>query len=991
MVSQLSMTTEGQKAFKKLQDCLEGIKDNRWEWFRDRQFYLNSVLNAFNARYCNFYTPRLPATQTFDPIFLKIGKLEKRVAAVNMIVDAGKKTVSFELTLFGSFTTKDLLSSVEYVNMFDKSVYLKNGLVKDLFSPKSTTFESNALKITKNKPMHWRVDINRQPYLTIVNNHRKFGDGDLTVATDASGLMSELGYLLFVRDNMVPYSLTTQSTKLMEIRKDYYQSNLTDRQKELVLIFLFGPEDGEYFESNIEENKGTKKWSFTEEPTILPWDSAIIGNLKLSPDAKNIDKLQEAKLIAYLKDRSDTERGFDAYEVELDADKADDVIPSNTPKKQANSSDSDEESVDSNEDSSESEEDDSEKSEEDKKEPLQPEPKNTVPIVQPKTIPVVQPKPAVIPQPIINNQPAVQNNTNNQNAKSTNEHILALQNLIRILETITPQQIDEHYWTISNFLNTFNFFYCNTVFPIAERTRVKPIFVTIKQGNKDEVFRLSGVHIYNNNQFTFAFHDATGKPLNVFHSAKGPLKDVILSPSQANTKPFMGIVVRQEDSFVVKFKSPVSLFGTIERKYDPGMFENPLTTDDICLDSLGLANLIQTTRWYVQTEYVPKSELSVLPKDQVKKLSLGKTRLNQNQQDMLRSFLFSVSPDDDFQNLDSALRKRDEWLRVFDFSSQEKEWLILLDVIKTENPEIYNRLAKPGGDFPDLPVPQDLMDIPELIEKAPRAKLLYTEIMNLEGRIQKLADDLGAANRLLAERKENNVDAETQAKLEKAEKLSEINDNYYLAVFSIVMPMLGKASFKKNPLIITKELVASTNADIQQLQADAEVERAKLEKVAEPNAADLVVQSNISAGVDVVASKKIFSEMIRKNIYKGKYNVEVMMTNGASAKPDLSMQFKNINTYTDENHKLVYGALCSKNTQQVFNTVGNNTFSSSKGNMMLRIKDEQNRVIKEKNIFLENMPNDGHTFMAKGEGVRLYLTRADDSSPLGVKMVIIDV
>lgn len=968
--------TNGHKAFKKLHDCISGVAAD-WEWLKERQFLITSLLNTFNTHYCNCITVYDPATFQFDSIFLFVNDEISRVDGVYMEVDAINKTIEFKLSL--QISTKNK-SEPEQISFFDPSIYDGQSLINTIFegdvSDPDIFFPNNAVNASFYTLRRGPVS----PYVVIVNNRKqkldKAGREEYPAIDDKAGLFKLLGINPYSRDKLIPFSVITVNTKAPGRQARIGNDTILDANEKLLLQnFLFGPGTVDYFNSNTLYDEESDTHSFIEESIVLPWDenSGILDKLQVLANTDD-----GKKLIASVVNQSDRERMvFDVY--------------GQPPRVQSIV-----------------------------------EPQKTVEPVIPRV--VIEPK--VIPPVVIpSNKPNadITKKKNTQPQRKENNNVSKLRNLVILLKNVQPSQMISEFLALSRLLHVFNYFHCTAISLENDLTEIEPIYIT----HKLIVQRLRSVRMVNDNTFMFDFCDITGKNTSL------PLEYLLVivnAEEQEDTVPFTHQKIDDTVSYLLKLDE--SLFGSIHRYYAyRGMYNS-------CRDTNGLLSLIESDdnkkKWRVERKYFTNNEINMTlaPGND---LPLTKSNLSITQKNLLKGFLFSLNDNtktDDYNNLKDVLIGEKAWVSTFKLNASEGEWNAVLGIVRTESPNVYNLLVPQGG-RKDYPLPEDDrdVDIKKLIEDAPRAKRLYEAIEKLEksvrgikqengdlkievetlkkasktlpsGDIKKLTD---ANNILEIDKMESSIKVKKltsevdRLKKDKANlfEISKIDNEEFKGKFDLMIGVLDEIlDDVENPVNDGKSAALSVERHNNvlipafrgfEVIADEKKKQFPVTEEVDTQGNAKIGAAILSEGMDVVSSKERFSSMIRDNVYKGKYNVEVIINGSDTKTPDLHMNFKHINTYTDENDKLVYGALCNRNSQQIFHTQNDNRLSPLSGNMTVRIKDERDRLVKDISTPFVDMPVDGHLYMLKTNDMRFYLTRSSDTTPLKVKMLIVDV
>lgn len=923
--------TEGQKAFKKLQECIEGTQGNDIKWFMDREFFLKSLLNAFNTRYCSCVTPHIGTV--FDPIFLVINGKEHRVDSVYMkpIKLQNATSVAFMVSLLA----KDTKDSHEPIDILDKSIYLRDGIVDGLYGTTSvgyTAIESTKewiMKNGRNQDVLTRYKLSRDsvpPYVVLIDN-RDGGDYNGTpfsYAVDTTGLFNVVGSFAIIRSGFIPRSAVTEAlaTKLAYSKADNYISTLTDDQKDMLRNFLFGTVDNMYFEKNITPpNAVTKKWSLTTNPSIYAWDDSIMGNISLARKDENTASTPEGKLIDFLVNPSSIERKFATYGADIQSNqstpKTGDKSVADTTTNQPTGNNAKPNGSDSS--------DDSESDDDDGTTGNQPAGGNNA-------------KPGDGKQQIINNTSPSKSDPNFERLMKFNQ----------LLAAVTPTQFDTKYLAIVKLLNMFNYVHCSEVSP-DESHRIEPIFVEF-EGNS---YRVCRVFIFNNNQLVYECRTIDNALRMVSVKALGKLPQG--APFTAKSQP------GEDTSFIYQPIDPI--YGKIHYKSAPGVALKPTRT---CIDTNGLYKFIGKERWYVDTRYVYRYEKEhTITNYEYKTNSVNATVFVANvdtnplnQRESMRLFLFD---ENSVNTLINVINDQKQWIDLFGQDAMV-DIQSTIGELKTVSSSIYKALSLPETSI--FPVPDPIQqggDIQTLIGQVPRAKLLYDALRDLETSVKEKASTIAFL--------------EGQYKIMNSE---------FTQKFKLALPLLAKfANESQNDSYLDEyDAFADTYEKIEE-ESDEKIKNLK-------TGLGLKSAVFITNGMDVMVNKENYSEMIRSNVFKGKYNAELIISDN-HGNEHLCAEFKHINTYTDENNKLVYGAMCGKNSQQIFHNETGNKMTLDNGVITINIKDEKGRVIRAINTSFNDTPKDSYLCMLKAPWTQLFLTRSTESDTLKVKMIVIDV
>lgn len=903
-------TTDGQKAFKKLHDCLIDLtntEDGGAKKLMDYYFVIASTIATFNTHYCSCVSPYDDTLVPFTPIFLIIQNTLCRLANVSFQYDIEAKKMDVRLHLFcesgiiynnNGDKTQDPELDLRDDDIWDSD---SNLLRDEIFKTSATVFNENAVGKS------FKLDLTGVPpflYMNETKNSRIDATGTLLELLGVDDTILQMGVIpkgiYKASSTSIPASLQMKDS----VKKVLKESNLlTEENRELLRNFLFGPPDISYLEQNISK-KAPYVFDFTAR---LRWVPEIPELVALSGNKALID---------YVKGPSNIERSIAEYVPGSIANQNSPTGGTPTGSKKGatpSRSDGDDGATVKKSDGG----------------------NNT--------------KPGDGKQQIINNTSPSKSDMNFERLMKFN----------KLLKTVTPIQFDTKYLAIVKLLNMFNYVHCSEVSPAKDHV-IEPIFVQFDGTS----YRVCRVYI-KNYQFVYDCRDTNGTQ-KIF-GAYG-MENLTIGDSFVKDPPGKNV------SFIYMPVDPI--YGEVHYKYKPGITYGETIT---CLDTNGLYKYIGSDRWYVNTNYVSIYNT----RDTFGSLSVLNTKENSyrtevmtnpfGEQEYLGLFLFDT---DSGTTLDSIVNGLKQWTSL----SDEAEMVDIestLDQLKNTSPVIYNALSLPETSTLPLPNPiQQGRDVKTLISQVPRAKLLYEELAKLEKNVTKLK----SANSLLTlEMKYNN-------------DVGEAKREYYAQAFGKVQEKM------KDKTILTSAKDMNNFMRANQLTRDQKVKELtdNFEK-SKSSIPDTSQKAFFSSNIDVMVNHDKFSQMIRENIYKGKYTAEVIITadeSVSSTQPVLHMKFMNINTYTDENNKMVYGARCSNKSKQVFNTESRNRLKPPKnGRATVRISDDQNRIMKESVITLSEINTDDHRCMLKADDTRLFFTR-DEEGPDGeyqMKMVIVDV
>lgn len=961
--------TDGQEAFKKLQECIANISGQPIEWFRQREFYLKSILNAFNTRYCSCITPH--TGQPFDPIFLVVDGRIERVDSVYMEplnLSENPLKVEFMVSLWhDNGTKKDMTHNA--ISILDALLYTKNGNVAGLYDTDITEFTLNTTseifkaKNSKGKSVVAKYSferVNVPPYVRIVDNREvlKVEDTEYLRADDNTCLFDVLNVNVFIRPEIIPSSFVSGSASDKAVLdfedSNYVSSKLDDKQRSLLVEFLFGPTNSNYFIDNIKEDTIKGTWSFTDQPVILDWDPLILDNIVLNVVNKDTPTTPEGKLISFLVNKSPLEMKFKLYGKKSDVGSSAKKVstPSATPsKKKGAVFEPDEESDE--------------------------EPDN-VPIIQPTKNTTTTQQPMKIPQ------------------------VTPLSQLHDIIVSVmkSPDQLKKDYWALSKLLNAFNYVYCSEISP-DKGHEIKPLYLVYN--NID--YRLAGVRIRDTKDIVYDLYDKNGKWTYVSFNDTNWSSALDTTTSTALFKQN-----KIDDTKLYSYQSGARpLYGMINRYYSATGIGRLSVTYDERWDENGLDVLLGVQSgvnnyWHIDTRYTPRLELDSASYGDKR----GTSPLNDEQRSLLKSFLFPSSV-----ALGGVLSGSVSWVTLYTMKSMYK-WYQLLDVIrkkgsaslyatlvqdvaeiiyvspsdplelaierlpkvKEEIDRVSKNQSNPLKDGTNFPLPKKDEDFNVLIGNVPRARLLYEELDKLQKRVVAMNNEIKTKE----DEKKTLV-----AELDYVKGDLDLANVYYGKVFTYAFEQIAKTATEKR--VITQVDITVMNTYIMSLQDADELARATLE--AKKNEA-LTTKAIYSSNMDVMVGSEKFGKMIRDNVYKGKYSAEVLVMDDTLDSPVLHMNFENINTYTDENNKLVYGARSSSNSKQVYHTSNKNNMKPPKsGQMVVRIRDDQDRLMKERILSLPEISSNDQLCMLKAADVRFFLKRGDDAHQM--KTLIVDV
>ena len=931
--------TKGQEAFKRLAECL--LFSYQYAWVESHEFTIKTMLNTFNTRYCSCLN--IYKDGDFDSIFLHIGDVDYRVDSLYMKVDPIGQKYNFFMSLCRG-GAKKAGTRIE-VSIDDERIITKDyKLVDTIFNTPSdlSEFASNTtvekLSTNGNKSIYYTLDRGEDvpPFVILENNRKDMMDtnGDLVAESieDDSRLFDTLGTVAYLRDNIIPQGDVTRHSTASGAISSSDKDTLDVRQRQMLMHFLFGPGDIDYFDSNIHFDKDENSHTFNDKLSRLPWDNTIKSKLV------NLIESERGKILYdYIPvDYSNTEKLFPEYGTQgggtstpkLSTPKAVNKSTVNTTGDQPAGNNAKPGGTDSDDGNT----------------GKQPAGGNNA-------------KPGDAKQQI----------PNNTSPSKIDPNFTQLMKFNQLLKAITPTQFDTKYLAIVKLLNMFNYVHCSEVSP-DESHRIQPIFVEF-EGNS---YRVCRVYILNYNQFLYECRtvDNTFKLFSVKTLGKLPQG----APFTAKSQPDPTV------SFIYKPIDPI--FGEVHYRYLPAYLKSnsPVVT---CIDTNGLYSYTDKTRWYVDTRYAYNYTFSdtVIAymasyggnKDRFK-IDVPVAKFDRSRD--LSTFLF----DSGFPTaLGNIISGQTQWINLI-IGTGIDSTQSTLDELKKVSPSIYNALSLP--ETPIFPLPDPIQqggDIQALIGQVPRAKLLYKALGDLE----------------------ESVAAKTK-RLSYREGKYEILNEEFVGKFNLSLNLLGEFAQvldaqdsqygdkyeafeveydKYNTETIKKTTALKTKLGVSEKEA-VEYDRRQTD----------VIKSAvfITSGMDIMTNKESYSEMIRSNVFKGKYNAELIVSDN-HGNEHLFAEFKHINTYTDENNRLVYGAMCSKNSQQVFHNETGNKMTLDNGTIRINVKDEKGRVIRTIDTSFSDTPKDSYLCMLRATGTRLFLTRPTESDALKLKMFVIDV
>ena len=551
---------------------------------------------------------------------------------------------------------------------------------------------------------------------------------------------------------------------------------------------------------------------------------------------------------------------------------------------------------------------------------------------------------------------------------------------------------EKEYWRNLQLINRFNYYHCNEVSPVNAKMEITPIFITYKT----RPFRVAGVRVLNTSIYYDLF-DAAGLHVTVRRDHP-TVRDFMENGSGA--KPFMSTGPPADmESYTIDYDLIRPMYGRLYRYYyDLGstiarainkgkglvtdvMTEGNETWDEHNLDVLtGGKN--KTPTWTIDARYIPSRE-SFLTPEQVAALYKKKDpqrekllSLDTKEQTLLRSFLFYSAVETIENRLELALSDASELDNVESLNTKQlEEWRALLNKLRERDPVLYRVLdplerVKPGGTY-----------VATTVDEADATAFSSDVVRGLQEALVRLQENVDKT------KLSNN---EMTKKLAKIERVFGEYDTGFGGLFGYTSNQI-KVLYGATPNGDTKTSMATMYKAIgakygETLKTNDEAVKllANLKKG----------ESNYLAfyeGIDVISSKEHFNGLIRSNVYKGKYNAEVVIHEMGSDKPRSGIQFSHISTYTDENGRLVYGAKCSKNNKHVFHNEEKNKLLVKNGTITINMRDESGRLIKSASLPFAGVPESGHLYMLKSGETKLFLSRSLENGPLEIKTLVVPI
>lgn len=932
----------GQEAFKKIQSCFTNLKNDN-DIFGQYAFTLKSMVNTFNARYCSSIIPESYNNRPFDPIFLNVFGNPCRLEHVEL-------TTYVEREVEGEDEDKD----GNKIMITEK---------KPELAPEFWFYSEvpHNISLANEEPSlfnYWSLPYNDKALIE-ENGNLKESVFNTQITEFVDTLLPVEGYKIERQDN-TPYTYVKRTKKrgvVEELSGLYTLLGLKPEVRLALVPRLACPsagntqESGQYGKIKLNDQQKEVIRNFLFGPGDIKYfdrNVAKVGNgWKFSFDTRLawIDKTDQLFVGSAVPIQLG-EFMADPYGEEIDTlniygEKRVFFLDDNNAKKGASPI---------------------------KNAPKQVDRGASPSVTHKKRKDVVDPEEEAEEEP---KQPA---------KKPANTEIRSLRQLIKIVKGLTPDHFKNHYLELTNFLNTFNLIHCSEISPFKDH-RIKPIYI---QSGK-AVLRLFNVRISSNtNNVIFFFSDVDGE-VTSYPYGELPVTETNINAAIHDTvTPFAKYEIADNVSYTVDYSTSRLVYGKLQRYYYPPTFG--VGEYNECRDTNHLYQYIELKHWFVESAYLPGKHVKpdgdkdTRISDDNNVAGIPSTRVKKG---LLKAFLFSDDPKVDEVNLSLVLDDRVGWVDTFEVTEDVRS---VLTEIEQSNNAMY-KLIVPGGRVKSVAeVPDKDPELKEFLAKIPRVAEAMEKLESVEKLVKRLREEqTGLTDQILALTTQIDTLTSTNKDLTREttrlEKTLVLVNTEYVGKFKYMLTMLQNSY--ATDTYISEEALDTLNIELDELSLVSEKEKKALE---------LGSTTFFAEGIDVFARHEMYSQMIRENLFKGKYNVEVKLL---GSKNGLHMNLKHINTYTDEvSNNLVYGAMSSKNTQQILHNgaMSNQLNKDASGTLSVRVMDEKNRLIKTREIPFANIPVNGHRYMIQSNDTRVFLTRvSDESDALKVKMLIIDV
>lgn len=559
-------------------------------------------------------------------------------------------------------------------------------------------------------------------------------------------------------------------------------------------------------------------------------------------------------------------------------------------------------------------------------------------------------------------------NKNGSEKKKQQEHIdNYIDALVRLTQIYTNDLKPEAKIRFSDpalkyFINAFNYTHCLEISPAGQEHKLLPIYMT--WGGSPT--RLRSVRIERGVDIECVFESLSGK-VSILSMSKVATELADNIDEQTDTIAFMNTSGPHDRPYYIDYRDVLPLCNYIVAKPMVEGYFGRLTSQPASIyDTNGFYKAISEDvgikeYWKIDERYVPESRFST---DSFPEEVYGSVWISDEYDRNLLKDCFFPEDNRNLNDVLMAVGQGNYSLWTDKFREDLVKISDLKEVVKRLSPTIRNIIGQADASCVD----EGFVDGEIFKEITSKASELERNIASLNKDIQKQKDvNLLAVLRMEA--------AETA--------LAKVNTQYNNAI-----------KFYAVVLKVTRQLIIDHDDDTL---SEAFFNNLEAEEKREADEANLLTMS-LFEGFDVLCSKKGYNKMIRSNVRKGQYRIDIKF-DSPGAMGVLDMSFHNVNKFNDtECNKSIYGASFNSEMKQTYRkTLPDTTLNRvihPQGMMNIIVKNQYGTVIKSRdisyNIDMSIATND-HPYLLQYDDVKLYLKPVPGQSLMALKLVVIDV